>query len=53
MYEDDGVGFDFDKKKTVGQGLNNIKNRVTLLSGFLSINSKIGKGTSISIEVMI
>ncbi len=53
MYEDDGVGFDYDKKKTVGQGLNNIKNRVTLLSGFLSINSKTEKGTSISIEVMI
>lgn len=52
-YEDDGVGFNYDIKKTAGEGLNNIKNRVTSMSGFLSINSKIGKGTSISIELEI
>ncbi len=53
MYEDDGVGFDYEEKKTEGDGLNNIKNRVASLSGFLSINSTIGKGTSISIEIAV
>ena len=53
IYEDDGVGFNYNKKKTKGEGLNNITNRVTSMSGFISINSKIGKGTSISIEMII
>jgi PAS domain S-box-containing protein len=53
IYEDDGVGFNYNKEKTKGEGLNNITNRVTSMSGFISINSKIGKGTSISIEMII
>ena len=52
-YEDDGVGFNYNKEKTKGEGLKNITNRVTSISGFISINSKIGKGTSISIEIII
>ena len=52
-YEDDGIGFDYDERITVGNGLTNIKNRVKAMSGFISINSKIGKGTSISIEIII
>jgi PAS domain S-box-containing protein len=53
IYEDDGIGFDYDKKKLKGEGLNNIANRVMSMSGFLSINSKVGKGTSISIEITL
>ena len=53
IYEDDGVGFNYSKEKTTGNGLNNIKNRVTSMSGFISINSMIGKGTSISIEMIL
>lgn len=53
MYEDDGVGFNYNKEKTKGDGLKNITNRVTSMSGFISINSKIGKGTSISIETIL
>lgn len=54
-YEDDGIGFDIEKTKLKEkcQGLNNITNRVKSMSGFISINSKIGKGTSISIEMII
>lgn len=54
-YEDDGIGFDPDEYKSdnKGHGINNIKNRVTAMSGFISINSKIAKGTSISIEICI
>ncbi|MFK5856539.1 MAG: PAS domain S-box protein, partial [Bacteroidota bacterium] len=52
-YEDDGVGFNYNKKKKSGSGLSNIKNRVTSMSGFISINSKAGKGTSISIEIAL
>jgi PAS domain S-box-containing protein len=54
-YEDDGIGFDIEKTKLKEkcQGLNNITNRVKSMSGFISLNSKIGKGTSISIEMII
>ena len=54
-YEDNGVGFNVDKAVAAGkgEGLSNIKNRVTSLAGYLSITSKIGKGTSISIEVIL
>jgi PAS domain S-box-containing protein len=51
IYEDDGVGFNYNPKKTLGDGLINIKNRVTAMSGFISINSKKGRGTSVSIEL--
>jgi len=54
-YEDNGVGFNIDKVKAdqKGEGLSNIKNRVTSVSGYLSITSKVGIGTSISIEIKL
>lgn len=52
-YEDNGVGFNFNMERNDGEGLSNIKNRVTSMSGFLSINSTENKGTSISIELII
>ncbi len=53
IYEDNGIGFNYELKKIKGEGLNNIKNRVASMSGFISINSKIGKGTTISIEIKL
>jgi len=52
--EDDGCGFDQSKEKSFkSNGLNNIKDRVALLSGKLVIISAILKGTKISIEVPV
>ncbi|MFC2107214.1 PAS domain S-box protein [Bacteroidota bacterium] len=52
-YEDDGLGFTYDPINTAGDGLKNINTRVASMSGFVSINSKVGKGTSISIEILL
>ncbi|MCF6184241.1 MAG: HAMP domain-containing protein [Bacteroidales bacterium] len=50
--EDDGCGFDPSENKNIkSNGLNNIKDRVALLSGTLEIISKIRKGTKIIIKI--
>ncbi len=47
---DNGKGFDsFSAKK--GAGLNNIRNRVYLLSGQLTINTRPGKGCTLVVEL--
>lgn len=52
--EDDGKGFDKASiKKLNTNGLNNIKDRISLLSGKFTITSEISKGTKINIEVPI
>lgn len=52
MIEDDGVGFKTNgPKSTSGVGLISIKNRVKSLSGNLIIDSSIGSGTTITIEI--
>lgn len=48
--QDNGDGFDVNKKKK-GIGLQNMLSRVTKLNGTMQINSKIGKGTSILINM--
>ncbi|MCF8299143.1 MAG: HAMP domain-containing protein [Saprospiraceae bacterium] len=48
---DDGQGFDKSKIKINTNGLNNIKDRIALLSGSFTINSEISKGTTLYIEV--
>jgi len=49
---DDGSGFnESDMKQLNSNGLNNIKDRVSLLSGKFSLSSKIAKGTTIRIEI--
>jgi signal transduction histidine kinase len=50
MIEDDGKGFDLGKHKD-GYGLKNLEARTKLLSGIMNIDSQIGKGTSVAIEV--
>lgn len=47
--EDNGKGFDVQTTKK-GLGLNNIKTRVDLLSGEMTIDSKIDRGTAINIK---
>lgn len=55
IVEDDGVGF--DKKSTSGKhngiGLENISNRVNRLKGTWNIDSIIGRGTTISIDIPV
>jgi signal transduction histidine kinase len=47
---DDGKGFDpFTAKK--GAGLNNIRNRVYLLNGNLTVNTQPGKGCTLIVEL--
>jgi len=51
---DDGVGFEvIGNEDTKSNGLNNIKDRVSLLSGKLSIKSSKGKGTIIEVSIPI
>ncbi|MBS1758542.1 MAG: sensor histidine kinase [Bacteroidetes bacterium] len=51
--EDDGKGFDTKTvlNKPAGIGWNNIQNRVEFLKGKLDVNSEMGKGTSVLIEI--
>ena len=49
IIEDDGKGF--NKQKRPGIGLKNIKSRVNEINGKISIDSKLGNGTKISIFI--
>ena len=53
MVEDNGIGFDINKIKGEGIGLQNIRSRVAYLDGTVNIDSQTGKGTTVSIEVPI
>ncbi|KOP71996.1 sensor histidine kinase [Cytobacillus solani] len=53
IIKDDGIGFDTSQKKTNSFGLIGMRERVELLEGELSIDSKIGKGTVVLIQVPI
>ena len=50
---DNGEGFNLNsvKNKMGGSGLKNMQARAELLNGTFEIQSKIGKGTSIKIEI--
>ena len=50
LVEDDGIGFDTDKKYK-SMGLENIKSRVNYLKGTIDIDSRIGEGTTYLIHV--
>ena len=50
--KDDGIGFDKNKGKK-GIGLKNIISRVHKMSGALNIDSEIGKGTLVRVEIPI
>jgi|GEM_PF-1569511 len=54
-YEDNGRGFDVEQaeNKSPGLGMGSIKTRVNSMSGELQIDSRINRGTFISIEIPI
>lgn len=49
---DDGKGFEYGKiRERVSNGLNNIRNRVSFMSGELNIDSGLSRGTRINIQI--
>ncbi len=50
LFEDNGIGFDPENIKD-GLGFTNIQNRLQKLSGILTIDSRIERGTLINIEI--
>ncbi len=56
LVEDDGVGLaaaQTEKKDSGGHGINNLKTRVELLNGNISLESEPGKGVSIFVDLPI
>ena len=51
VVKDDGKGFDMNLDKPESFGILGMKERVELLQGQLSINSKVGRGTIVIIQV--
>ncbi|WP_242427324.1 sensor histidine kinase, partial [Flammeovirga pacifica] len=51
--EDNGVGFDASKvvKENTGMGFKGMKNRLDAIDGFLEIESREGRGTTLLIEI--
>ncbi len=49
--EDNGIGFDINAVNSKGHGLNNFNQRAQLINGKCEINSQIGKGTFININI--
>ncbi|HEV8286721.1 MAG TPA: PAS domain-containing protein [Chitinophagaceae bacterium] len=50
LIKDDGKGFDPNAVKK-GAGLNNIRNRVYLLNGSLTVNTQLNKGSTLVVEL--
>lgn len=54
LVEDDGIGFNQEVvSRNSGLGLNNVRDRVRQLNGILNIDSSLGRGTIISIDLSI
>ncbi len=52
MVEDDGVGLEPEKlKNSKGNGWHNINSRIDLMKGTIEIDTKLGKGTVVFIEI--
>lgn len=51
LIKDDGIGFDITEKKSGRFGMIGMKERVDILDGTLSVHSKPGAGTIISIKI--
>ena len=52
IYEDDGIGFDFETVKN-GLGTTTLKTRIDRFQGELTFDSKIGRGTTVIINIPI
>ncbi len=50
MMEDNGIGFEL-QNTAKGIGLLNIKTRVASVNGDINIDSKVGRGTIITVEI--
>jgi len=53
LIEDNGKGFDPETQKSQGNGLYNMRERVNLLQGTISISPSLGKGLVINIKIPI
>ncbi|MFL6557711.1 MAG: sensor histidine kinase, partial [Bacillus sp. (in: firmicutes)] len=51
LIKDNGVGFDITEKKPESFGMIGMRERVDLLEGEITFDSKIGKGTAVLIRV--
>jgi signal transduction histidine kinase len=52
IVQDNGKGFNLDVEKSLkGNGLNNIKERVTILNGLVDIKSELQLGTTMIIKI--
>ena len=51
--EDDGCGFNPQEVGKKGLGVKNVENRVALLHGTVEIDSHLGRGTTVNIEIPI
>ncbi|WP_298316802.1 sensor histidine kinase [uncultured Aquimarina sp.] len=51
MVEDDGNGFDVNNKSIYGMGLKNVLSRVDQINGELNMDSLLGKGTTITMDI--
>lgn len=52
IIQDNGKGFAYSPEKIwPGNGLNNIKDRVEILGGTFSLDSVLGKGTTLNIKI--
>jgi signal transduction histidine kinase len=52
IFEDDGIGFDIDKVHK-GIGLKNIESRIKGLHGDINIDTMLGRGTIVIIDIPI
>lgn len=50
-FEDDGIGFDPENTRKGGMGMDNLKGRASYLKGSITIDSKIGEGSSFLIHI--
>lgn len=50
---DDGIGFDFDKKKNISFGLNNIQDRIKEINGTFELKSSKENGTSYQFSIKL
>ena len=53
IYEDDGAGFDINQIPSDSNGIVNIKNRIKWLHGEIDIDSAVGIGTTITLNIPI
>ena len=53
IVEDDGIGYRPSKVRKGASGLRNLRNRIKLLNGEIDINTRVGEGTSIGMNIPI